>query len=189
MSLYKPKNSPYYQFDFELGGHRFSGTTKCTSRREAEAVERTEKERAKRRVADLRNTSIRLDLDSVIDRFWIESGQHFSGASDTWRDLGRLIDFFGATRLITEIRDDDIAKLVAGCYSIVPRGTGASDFNMSRSGRIICCHSHKNGFANWWVMKVRGWKRRLVKTCGPSSISLPSRDCGRRKDIHCAGWK
>ncbi len=113
MSLYKPKNSPYYQFDFELGGHRFSGTTKCTSRREAEAVERTERERAKRRVADLRNTSIRLDLDSVIDRFWIESGQHFSGAGDTWRDLGRLIDFFGATRLITEIRDDDIAKLVA----------------------------------------------------------------------------
>ena len=51
MSVYKPKNSPYYQFDFELGGHRFHGSTKRTSRREAEAVERAEKERAKQHLA------------------------------------------------------------------------------------------------------------------------------------------
>ncbi len=113
MSVYKPKNSPYYQYDFECRGHRFHGTTKCTNRREAEAVDRAEKERAKRRIADQQNTAIRLDLDSVIDRYWIEVGQHHVNSDTTWRDLGRLIDYFGASKLITEITNDDVAKLVA----------------------------------------------------------------------------
>jgi integrase len=113
MSVYKPKGSPYYQYDFEFRGHRFHGSTKCTSRREAEAVERVEKANAKRRMAERQNATVRLDLDAVIDRYWLEVGQHHAGSSDTWRDLSRLIDYFGADKLITEITDDDVARLVA----------------------------------------------------------------------------
>src|SRR5437588_8859362 len=99
MSLYKPTNSPYYQFDFELGGHRFSGTTKCKGRREAEQVERAEKEKARQRIQDQQNATVRLDLDAVCDRFWLEFGRHFVGSVDTWRNLSLLIDFLGATKL------------------------------------------------------------------------------------------
>ena len=35
------------------------------------------------------------------------------GSVDTWRNLSLLIDFLGATKLITEITDNDVAKLVA----------------------------------------------------------------------------
>jgi hypothetical protein len=48
MSVYRPKGSPFYQFDFQWRGRRFHGTTKQTSRREAERVERDERERAKK---------------------------------------------------------------------------------------------------------------------------------------------
>jgi hypothetical protein len=47
MSVYRPKGSPYFHFDFQWRGDRFYGSTKRTNRREAEAVERAERERAK----------------------------------------------------------------------------------------------------------------------------------------------
>ena len=36
MSVYLDKRSPYYQYDFQLRGHRFHGSTKARTRREAE---------------------------------------------------------------------------------------------------------------------------------------------------------
>src|SRR5262249_5728514 len=89
------------------------GTTKCTSRREAEAVERNEKDRAKQRIAETKDATARLDLDSICDRYWLEVGQHHAGAESTWTNLSRLIDFFGATRLLTKITDEDVSRLVA----------------------------------------------------------------------------
>jgi hypothetical protein len=46
MSVYRPKGSPYYHFDFQWRGHRFHGSTKATAKREAETVEREQRERA-----------------------------------------------------------------------------------------------------------------------------------------------
>jgi len=46
MSVYKPKKSPFYQFDFRLGGHRFYGSTECTARKDAEKFETLEPEQA-----------------------------------------------------------------------------------------------------------------------------------------------
>src|SRR6266571_4956750 len=113
MSIYRSKNTPYYLYDFQFRGHRFSGSTKCTSRREAEAVERAEKEKSKKRIAEIESASTSLLLDHVVDRYWLEVGQHHAGADSTWRNLERLIDYFGATTLLTEITDDAVTKLVA----------------------------------------------------------------------------
>lgn len=46
MSVYKPKKSPYFQFDFQFQGKRFHGSTGCTSKRAAEAFERRERHKA-----------------------------------------------------------------------------------------------------------------------------------------------
>lgn len=113
MSLYKPAKSPYWQFDFEIGGHRFYGTTKCKNRREAEAVERAEREKAERHVKQARAAATSLRLDDVAGRYWQEVGQHHVGADNTERQIGYLIDFFGKDKLIIEITGDDVAKLVA----------------------------------------------------------------------------
>ena len=47
MSVFRDARSPYWRFDFQVGGHHFFGSTKVRTRREAEAVERSEREKAK----------------------------------------------------------------------------------------------------------------------------------------------
>lgn len=112
MSVYKHRDSPFYHFDFQFKGDRFHGSTGCTSRREAEAFERIERGRAKQRIRQAAS-AVSTKLDDVAGRYWHEIGQHHAGADTTWRDIGRLVDYFGPTKLLTEILDDDVAKLVA----------------------------------------------------------------------------
>ena len=113
MSIYRDPRSPFWQFDFQVRGHRFHGSTRCTSRREAEAVERAEREKAKTLVVQLAAAKTSMRLDDVADRYWTEVGQHHAGADNTERQLAFLIEFFGKDRLLPEITGDDVAKLVA----------------------------------------------------------------------------
>jgi integrase len=113
MSIYRPKDSPFYHFDFECRGHRFYGSTKQTSRRKAEAVECEEREKAKRHVEQVKASAASLKLDDVAGRYWNEKGQHHAGADNTDRQIRYLLDFFGKDKLLTEITGDDVAKLVA----------------------------------------------------------------------------
>ncbi len=112
MSVYKHKDSPFYHFDFQFKGARFHGSTGCTSKREAEGVERAERDKAKQQVR-LTASAVSTKLDDVVGRYWTEIGQHHVGADTTWRDIERLIGYFGATKLLTEVLDDDVARLVA----------------------------------------------------------------------------
>jgi integrase len=113
MSIRRDKRSPYWTFNFQIHGHRFYGSTKCTIRREAEKVEAAEREKAKARVAQLIAARTSLRLDDIAGRYWEEVGQHHAGADNTEHDLSLLIEFFGKDKLITEITGDDVAKLVA----------------------------------------------------------------------------
>ena len=113
MSVSKDPRSPYWRFDFQYRGHRFFGSTKATTRREAEAVERAERERAKASVAQATAARTSLRLDDVAGRYWNEVGQHHAGADNTWRQINYLIEHYGKDRPLTEISGSDIAKLVA----------------------------------------------------------------------------
>jgi integrase len=46
VSTWKPKNSPYYQFDFVWKGQRYYGTTGCRTKRDADAYEARERQKA-----------------------------------------------------------------------------------------------------------------------------------------------
>lgn len=113
MSVYKPKGSPFYQFDFQLGGNRFSGSTKRTNERDAKAVEKAEREKAKQAQAAARAAATSLKINDVAGRYWQEVGQHHAGKANTWRDLERLVEYFGPETFLTEIDDNEVAKLVA----------------------------------------------------------------------------
>jgi integrase len=113
MSVYRHKGSPFYHYDFQWRGRRFHGSTQRTNRREAVAVEQAERERAKQAVVQSRAAATSLKLDDVAGRYWSEVGQHHAGKDNTWRDLSRLVDYFGPTRLLSEITDNDVARLVA----------------------------------------------------------------------------
>lgn len=114
MSVYRPKNSQFYHFDFRRGGHRFHGSTGSRTRREAEQVERAEITRADARLSLFaRNQDGALTLDAAADRYWTEAGQHRKNAADLKRDLERLVRYFEPDRLLNDITDADVAKLIA----------------------------------------------------------------------------
>jgi integrase len=113
VSIYRDSRSPYWQYDFQWRGRRFHGSTKVTTRREAEAVERAERERARAFVAQTEAARTSLRLDDVAGRYWIEHAQHLTGAPTAEGHLALLIKFFGKDKLITEIDDDDVTRFVA----------------------------------------------------------------------------
>lgn len=113
MSVYKSKRSPFYSFDFEVRGHRFYGTTKCRTRREAERFEELERKRALAQVKAQKHAAVSLDIDSVADRFWLANGQHFAESDAIKTNLARLVDYFGASMALTDIDDVAVAKLIA----------------------------------------------------------------------------
>lgn len=113
MSVYKPKGSPFFHFDFEYKCSRFHGSTGCTNRRDAEAFERSERENAKQQTKVKAASARSAKIDDVAGLYWIEKGQFHVGADTTKRDLKRLIGYFGRDKMLTEITDNDVSALVA----------------------------------------------------------------------------
>jgi hypothetical protein len=115
VSIYRPKNSPYYQYDFQLKSRRFYGSTGAKSKREAEKVEGIKRAEARQELESASKSAASLWLDDVAARYWRERGQHLAGegADNCFRDLERLVDYFGKDKLLTEIKDNDVANLVS----------------------------------------------------------------------------
>lgn len=113
MSVYRDKRSPYYQFDFQHEGHRFHGSTKCTSRRDAEKFETAELEKAKALVKATRRSKASLTIDDVADRLWKDSAQYDSEPKATETNLARLIEYFGKEKQLTEIDHKAAKDMVA----------------------------------------------------------------------------
>ena len=113
MSVYRQKGSPIYSFDFIIQRRRFSGPTGKTTLREAKQVEAAEREAARERIKAERHAAVSLMIDHVADRYWQAVGQHHAGADTTERDLARLVQYFGKEKLLTDITDVDVIKLVA----------------------------------------------------------------------------
>jgi integrase len=113
VSVRRDPRSPFWQYNFQIRGRRFFGSTKKTTRREAEAVERQERERATALITQTEAARTSLRLDDVAGRYWLEHGQHGAGAANTERRLALMIEFFGKDKLLTEITGDGVARLVA----------------------------------------------------------------------------
>lgn len=113
MSVYKPKNSPYYQFDFWLGGNRFHGSTKRRTRKEAEAAEALEYDKAKDFVKAIGRSSLSLILDDVAAHLWLESGRRDADPHATRTNIARLVGYFGKGTSLTDIDHTKAKQMVA----------------------------------------------------------------------------
>ncbi|MCF1502956.1 tyrosine-type recombinase/integrase [Afifella sp. H1R] len=125
MSVYRPKDrdgqpkSPYWHYEFRLGGRRFFGSTRQTSRREAVKVEAEARRRAARDIAAGRETDTSA-IDLVFGRFWQEKGQHDASSDVTFyrldaleRGLTSVLRDRGRPPLVGEIDDEVLAAYVA----------------------------------------------------------------------------
>ncbi|WP_010184740.1 tyrosine-type recombinase/integrase [Sphingomonas sp. PAMC 26605] len=108
MSVYKPKNSPYFHFDFVWKGRRFHGSTGCKSKRAAVAHE--EIERAKARNGGNLHPPITLDEACGLYQDKVEEQPSWV---DTERMMKALIAGLGGMHLLSEITQRDLLALVA----------------------------------------------------------------------------
>lgn len=112
MSVYRDKRSPYWRYDFEIERYRFTASTRCRDERDAQAVETTAREEA-RRLVDIWIAEGRapLTLGRAAQRWWDEHGQHLSEESVKIA-LDKLVKIMGPAKLLHTIIDDDVAKMV-----------------------------------------------------------------------------
>ena len=93
---------------------RFFGSTKATSKKDAEVFERNLKAKTWADIeAEKRSGNAPMTLDQAAFRYWQEVGQHHAGSDNTWRDLDRLNGFIGKNKRLDSITDADVAALVA----------------------------------------------------------------------------
>jgi integrase len=113
VSIYRDKRTPYYQFDFQIDGHRFHGSTKCTSRKDAERFEDLERQKAAALVKATKRSRASLAIDDVADRLWNDSAQYDAEPNATAKNLMRLIEYFGPAKPLTDIDHKAAKELVA----------------------------------------------------------------------------
>ncbi len=114
MSVYKRPGQQTFSYDFQVGGRRFSGNTEAKNRKDAEAVERDLKAKARADIeAEKRTGNGPLLLRHAAGRYWQEVGQHHRDSAATYRDLERLVGQLGPNKRLDEITDADVAGLVA----------------------------------------------------------------------------
>ena len=125
MSVFKRPGQEVYSYDFRYRRERFSGSTGCKSKREAQAFERAEKDRLKASITDAQKP---MTFQSACAQYWNEVGQHHRNNVDTYRSLNWLMDHIGGKLAVSAISDGTIARAVAK-----RRGEGVSPATVNRS--------------------------------------------------------
>jgi integrase len=109
VSVYKPRNSRIWQFDFIIRGERYHGSTGVLNRRAAEEVERLKRQEAALgkfgQVADM-------TLDAACGRFWTEVGQYRGDAADVERRLDGLLSLIGKGTKLRKIGQAEVAAAI-----------------------------------------------------------------------------
>lgn len=121
MSVYRPKGSPYFHYDFQFRGIRYYGSTGCDTRRAAEAFERRERQQAA--LPDMRRPPITLS----------EAGGLYQDHAEllpSWPTieymLEALIDGLGTNALLSAITQRDLQAYFA------QRRAGRSNASVNR---------------------------------------------------------
>lgn len=109
MSVYKPKGSSWWHYDFVIRGVRFHGSTGTANKEAAKQVE------AGKRTEAAQGTKKRrpMTINAAAERFYQEVGQHSGSAEDTDRWLAALVARIGHDTLLAEIDDPKMAEIVA----------------------------------------------------------------------------
>jgi len=161
LSIYKPAKSPYYAYDFQIRQVRFTGSTGCTGKRDAETFEKQRKAEARIEVATLTaQENAPLNFATAAARYYLQVGQHLrgDGPSNCQWSLGWLENEIGSITRLSSIDDALVAKLVG-----IRRGEGVKPATVNRSA-IEPLRKVLNRARDTWGQKVNkiDWKRHML---------------------------
>lgn len=109
MSVYKPKNSRIWQFDFVIGGKRYHGSTGVLNKRAAEEVERKKRQEA---ATGQLGSIAKMTLDAASGRYWEEKGQNRGDAVDVERRIDVLLQLIGKNTQLGDINQATVAAAI-----------------------------------------------------------------------------
>jgi integrase len=117
MSIYKKtKEAEHYTYNFYIDRRRFSGSTGCSNRREAEAFERKRKIEARAELDALaaqEGVGGPMTLKQATSRYYREVGQYQKAADKVETGISNIIRLIGGDTLIKDIDDNVVSKMVA----------------------------------------------------------------------------
>jgi integrase len=112
MSVFKVRKSPYYQFDFQIKGYRFYGSTEVKNEREAKEVEKAKRAEAERIVEQAVTAGRKpMTVGIACERWWDEVGSHGSDP-DLKRALDWLARQIGSKVALHDVNDNMISLAV-----------------------------------------------------------------------------
>ena len=158
-------------------GVRVHGSTRCPNKRQAQEIEKAERAKTKENFRDDRR-ALRLAIDAA-------TRQHHACSAETWANLERLVGYFGKDKLLDQITDDDLARLVAwrrghqrwgrkGQPLIAPATVNRSTTEVSQK---LFCHARST-----WKLRFDDepdWGRRMLKEPQESVRELRADDAER----------
>lgn len=120
MSVYRPKGSPYFHFDFQFKGKRHHGSTMLTSRRAAEQFEARKRQQVA--LPNMGRPPITLDEACGLRQDALEGRPSWP----TVRPMLKALLSLGANRLLSEIQQIDLMRFYA------KRRNGRKDSSVNR---------------------------------------------------------
>ncbi len=160
MSVFKRKDSPYYQAEFIFRGRRVSRSTRTTSRREAEAFERKLRDEIAREVKEVAAAPF-LSLDTACGRYWLEHGSRLRWARDVERNLRYVVNLLDRDMPFAELSNRHVAALIEARRL---QGAGIPAINRTLS---VLQGVHSRAASRWEApVKVIAWRDFKVKERG-----------------------
>lgn len=153
MSVYKPKGSPYFHFDFVWKGRRFHGSTGCKNRREALAYEGRQRQEA---VLPTKPGREPITLDEACGLYEEHADKLPSWTTAEYM-MAALIAGLGGNRLLAEISQRELQVYFA------KRRNGRSSATVNReldTARAIWRRADK---ARFDVGEMPDWKALRLK--------------------------
>lgn len=151
------KRSPYFQYDFQIKGRRFHGSTGCSTKRDAQ----TYIDNLRREIL-LGSGKPEITLDQACLSYWNDKGQHEANSGTTFYQLDNLCTIIGKANRLSDIGIPEFRAFIAK-----RRGQDVSNASINREwqlARRVWKHvenDHAVSSINWGALRLEEPKERV----------------------------
>lgn len=157
MSLFKRSGSPFWWAEFVVKGRRVVRSTRCTSRRDAEAFERELRAQVTRESAQGVKVKLALTVDQACGKYWIEHGRRLRDQRNVKRWLTYIVQFIERELPLADLSTKHVVAFIADM-----RQAGRGEIAINRT--VTCLQGVHNRAAKKWEEPVRVIDWRDLKT-------------------------
>lgn len=161
MSVYKPAKSRIWQFDFRFQGHRYNGSTGCTSKRDAQRFE--EGERRKAALGEKVKPSV--TVDDACDAWYLAKGQYLRSKKTVEYQLLNLATGIGKTTPLADVTLKALDEYIAR------RRAKVSNTSVNREMQLLRSIVNWAGARGYDVPEI-AWKETRLKEAAVQTRTL-----------------